>query len=162
MTAIADGFTASLMSSFIPNPASPNGVSDPVYGHVRQGWRHSMWAIGNPQLGVAQLTGGSRIVTDHGDGSLSNAAGWLRRLSRTRHVDLQGHRYTLRHVSPRRSKLLRDGTTIGVLRGTQAIGLFHSGPARSYEIVRWTDEADPAGIAVGHLLASRFAIGWLR
>lgn len=127
---------------FVPDPRLDDGVTDPVFGQVRRGRMNGLWAIENPALGYAQLTGGARVVTSVGDGSVCNTRVWFRRSAR-RHVDLGGHRYTLSQTWFRRARLLRDGSPVGWIRRT-----------RTYEVIRWADPADRASILVGHLLAS--------
>src|ERR1700712_4485424 len=140
---------AAAVDTFVPNPAQPGGSADPVFGQVRQGWLNSMWPIENPRLGLAQLTGGSRLVTPFGDGVVSESRGWFRRRSPDRHLALGDHRYSPHHTSLRRAKLLRDGAAIGWLRRTHTGRLFHGGWLRTYEVVRWGDQPDPAGVAIG-------------
>jgi hypothetical protein len=121
---------------------------------------HGLWAVSGPGIGVAQLTGGSRVVTPHGDGTLSKSGGRLRRRGQDRHVDLAGQRYTLRQTSLRRAQLRRDGVPICWLR-TVRIGRprpFGRG-VRSYEVVLWVDPPDRTAGAIAHLLASRYGVG---
>src|SRR3978361_632400 len=106
--------------SYVVDPRLPYGSDDPVYGRVQQGSVHGMWAVQNPVLGIAQLTDGARIVTPTADGSVWESAGFFRRRTRDRHVDLDGRRYTLHHTSLRRAELLRGGVPVCWLHRTRA------------------------------------------
>jgi hypothetical protein len=145
--------------TFFPNRRQPEGVVDPVFGRVQHGTMNRMRTVSGTQIGVAQLTDGARVVTRHGDGSISKSRGYFRRRCADRHVDLGGHRYTLHHTSLRRAQLLRDGTPICWLRSARGGRFFQGGTFRSYEVLSWADTKDPAAAAVAHLLASTYDVG---
>jgi hypothetical protein len=151
---------AAIADEFVPDARQPAGVLDPVFGLVQLGSVHGLWAVRGPGIGLAQLTGGSRVVTPNGDGTLSKSGGRLRRRGQDRHVDLAGQRYSLRQTSPRRAQLRRDGVPIcwlRTVRGERPGRLARC--IRSYEIVRWADPPDRTAAAIAHLLASRYGVG---
>jgi hypothetical protein len=150
---------AAIADEFVPDARQPAGVLDPVFGLVQRGSVHGMWAVSGPGVGLAQLTGGSRVVTPSGDGTLSKSGGRLRRRGQDRHVDLAGQRFTLHQTSPRRAQLRRDGVAICWLRTVRFGHLKRS--TRSYEILQWADPPDRTAAAVAHLLASRYGVGAL-
>ena len=59
---------AAIADEFVPDARQPDGVLDPVFGLVQRGSMHGLWAVNGPGIGLAQLTGGSRVVTPSGDG----------------------------------------------------------------------------------------------
>ncbi|HEX4015168.1 MAG TPA: hypothetical protein VHX15_00385 [Frankiaceae bacterium] len=153
---------AALADEFVPDVRHPAGVDDPLFGVVRRGSVHGMWAVRGPGIGLAQLTGGSRVVTSGGDGTLSRSGGRLRRRAQDRHVDLAGQRYTLHQTSPRRAQLRRDGVPICWLRSVRIASRARFGRSLpSYRIVAWAEPADPTAAAIAHLLASRYGVGAL-
>ncbi len=153
---------AAIADEFVPDARQPGGVLDPVFGLVQRGSVHGMWAVSGPGIGLAQLTGGSRVVTRGGDGTLSRSGGRIRLRAQDRHVDLAGQRFTLHQTSPRRAQLRRDGVPICWLRSVRV-----GSPgrirrcARSYEIVQWTERPDRTAAAIAHLLATRYGVGAL-
>jgi len=150
---------ATSIGSFTPDPRVPDGSADPVFGPVQQGWVHGMWAIRNPALGVAHLTDGSRVVTPQGDGILSGSRGFLRRRSSDRHVDLDGHRFTLHHTSPWNAQFRRDGQAIGALRRRRIGSISRGGRITTYQVTWWAEPSDVTAAAVAHLLASKYRVG---
>ncbi len=151
---------AAIADEFVPDARQPEGVLDPVFGLVQRGSVHGMWAVSGAGIGLAQLTGGSRVVTAHGDGTLSGSTGRLRRRAQDRHVDLAGQRFTLHQTSPRRAQLRRNGVPICWLRAVRK-GRFRLGSSRSYEILQWAAPPDRTAAAIAHLLASRYGVGAL-
>ncbi len=151
---------AAVADEFVPDARQPEGVVDPVFGPVYRGSVHGMWAVSGPAIGVAQLTGGARVVTSDGDGTLSRSGGRLRGRAQDRHVDLAGQRFTLHQTSPRRAQLRRDGVPICWLRAVRK-GRFGRGCARSYTIDGWVDPPSRTAAAIAHLLASRYGVGAL-
>jgi hypothetical protein len=154
---------AAVADEFVPDARQPEGVLDPVFGLVYRGSVHGMWAVSGPAIGLAQLTGGARVVTSEGDGTLSQSGGRLRGRAQDRHVDLAGQRFTLHQTSPRRAQLRRDGVPICWLRAvrTARIGRFGRGSSRSYTIDGWVDPPSSTAAAIAHLLASRYGVGAL-
>ncbi len=148
---------------FVHDPRQPEGVCDPAFGPVHRGFVHGLWAVFGPGIGLAQLTGGARVLTARGDGTLSHSGGRLRGRAQDRHVDLAGQRYTLHQTSPRRGQLRRDGVPVCWLRavGKGRLGAFGKGHQRSYEILGWADPPDATAAAIVHLLASRYGVGAL-
>ena len=153
---------AAIADEFVPDARQPEGVLDPVFGLVQRGSVHGLWAVSGPGIGLAQLTGGSRVVTPDGDGTLSGSGGRVRRRGPDRHVDLAGQRFTLHQTSPRRGQLRRDGVPICWLRTVRLARPRRFGRSgRSYEILQWADPPDRTAAAIAHLLASRYGVGAL-
>lgn len=148
---------------FVHDSRQPDGVLDPAFGQVHRGFVHGLWAVNGPGIGLAQLTGGTRVLTAHGDGTLSYSGGRLRGRAQDRHVDLAGQRFTLHQTSPRRGQLRRDGVPVCWLRavGKGRFGAFSKVSQRSYEILHWADPLDRTAAAIAHLLASRYGVGAL-
>ena len=151
---------AAIADEFVPDARQPEGIDDPVFGQVQWGSVHGMWAVNGSGIGLAQLTGGARVVTPYGDGTLSESGGRWRGRARERHVDLAGQRFTLRQTSPRTAQLRRDGVPVCWLRAV-CKGRIGRARARSYTIVEWADPPDPKAAAITHLLASRYGVGAL-
>jgi hypothetical protein len=154
---------AAIADGFVPDARQPEGVLDPVFGLVYRGSLHGLWAVTGPGIGLAQLTGGARVVTSEGDGTFSQSGGRLRGRAQERHVDLAGQRFTLHQTSPRRAQLRRDGVPVCWLRVVRAggFGLFGQAKARSYAVEAWADEPSRTAAAIAHLLASRYGVGAL-
>jgi hypothetical protein len=144
---------------FVPDARHPEGVVDPVFGLVHRGSVHGLWAVSGDGIGLAQLTGGARVVTEQGDGTLSASGGRLRGRAQDRHVDLAGQRFTLHQTSLRRGQLRRDGVPVCWLRSV-CTGRLGRG-LRSYAVLQWADPVDRVAGAIVHLLASRFGVGAL-
>ncbi len=139
-------------------------AADPVFGVVYSGWLDGMRAVGNADLGIAQLTDGARVITPYGDGVLTTSRRYLPRAFE-RQICIGDHRYSLRQTIPGRARLMRDGVAIGWLRRRPSSLLPHHRRQgmRSYRIVRWSEQADRAGALTGHLLAALpTVIGWRR
>jgi hypothetical protein len=156
---------AAIADEFVPDARQPEGVLDPLFGLVQLGSMHGLWAVNGPGIGLAQLTGGSRVVTPDGDGALSQSGGRLRGRAQDRHVDLSGQRFTLHQTGPRSAQLRRDGVPICWLRAVRG-GFFRRGKARSYEVLFWAETpqgTSPRRVAgaIVHLLASRYGVGAL-
>ncbi len=153
---------AAIADEFVPDARQPAGVLDPVFGVVLCGSLHGLWAVRGSGIGFAQLTGGSRVVTPGGDGTLSRSGGRLRGRAQDRHVDLAGQRYTLHQTSPWRAQLRRDGVPVCWLRAVRVAGPGRFGRCtRSYAIGQWADPPDRTAGAIAHLLASRYGVGAL-
>lgn len=151
--------SVTVADTFVPDEREPEGILDPVFGRVQYGTMNLMRAVCGPQIGVAQLTDGARVVTPDGDGSISTTPGYFRRRSADRHVRLGGRHYTLHHTSVRKAQLLRDGVAVCWLRSARGGRFFHGGTFRTYQVLRWADAPDREPAAVAHLLASSFQVG---
>ena len=162
---------AAIADEFVPDARQPAGVLDPVFGVVLYGSVHGLWAVRGSGIGVAQLTGGSRVVTPEGDGTLSTIR-WPS--ARAGAGSSRRPRWAALHVAPdvaaARPAAPRRRAGLLAARGSDREPRDGYGRCtRSYAIVQWADPPDrtgrrdrpPAGLAlpaVGHRLALIAAI----